>query len=122
LIFFGDTPRKSRDCSRLTDVLLLLAASHSKFGLDAGRMIAQFYYTAWTIEDGTPSGAKRLAQTWDGYLWIETLGDSSISMTSAFSVISPCEGLRSSRRISTHCYPLRMAASGLASTPRVRPF
>ena len=52
--------------------LLLLAASHSAFGLDADRMIAQFYHTAWTIEDGAPSGTNRLAQTRDGYLWLAT--------------------------------------------------
>jgi hypothetical protein len=59
LIFCGDTPRKSRDCSRLTAVLLLIAASHSKFGLGAGRTIAQFYYTAWTIEDGAPERSEK---------------------------------------------------------------
>jgi hypothetical protein len=59
LIFCGDTPRKSRDCSRLTAVLLLIAASHSKFGLGAGRTIAQFYYSTWTIEDGAPERSEK---------------------------------------------------------------
>ena len=59
MIFCGDTPRKSRDCSRLTAVLLLIAASHSKFGLGAGRTIAQFYYSTWTIEDGAPERSEK---------------------------------------------------------------
>jgi hypothetical protein len=103
LIFCGDTPRKSRDCSRLTAVLLLIAASHSKFGLGAGRTIAQFYYSTWTIEDGAPERSEK-ARANLGRLSVDSdVRDSSISMASAFSVISPSEGLRSSRRISTHC-------------------
>ena len=50
--------------------LLLFAASHIAFALDPDRTIAQFYHTAWTIEDGVPSGAHELAQTKDGYLWL----------------------------------------------------
>jgi len=50
--------------------LLLFAASHIAFALDSDRTIAQFYHTAWTIEDGVPSGAHELAQTKDGYLWL----------------------------------------------------
>lgn len=72
MIFCGTTPRKSRDCFRLAVALLLFAASHSAFGLDADRTIAQFYHTACTIEDGAPSGTSMLAQTRDGYLWLAT--------------------------------------------------
>ncbi len=50
--------------------LLLFAASPIAFALDPDRTIAQFYHTAWTIEDGAPSGAHVLAQTKDGYLWL----------------------------------------------------
>ena len=52
--------------------LLLLAASPIAFALDFGRTIAQLYHTAWTIEDGAPSGIFTLAQTKDGYLWLGT--------------------------------------------------
>ena len=66
--------RSSSDCkSRARGgilFLLLFAASHIAFALDPDRTIAQFYHTAWTIEDGVPSGAHVLAQTKDGYLWL----------------------------------------------------
>ncbi len=52
--------------------LLLFAASHSALGLDSDRTIAQFYHTAWTIEDGVPGRIEMLAQTTDGYLWLGT--------------------------------------------------
>ena len=52
--------------------LLLFAASHIAFALDPDRTIAQFYHTAWTIEDGAPSRIEMLAQTTDGYLWLGT--------------------------------------------------
>jgi ligand-binding sensor domain-containing protein len=42
------------------------------FPLNPDRKIAQFYRTAWTIEDGVPSRIERLAQTRDGYLWLGT--------------------------------------------------
>jgi ligand-binding sensor domain-containing protein len=53
-------------------LLLLFAASHFAFALDSDRTIAQLYHTAWTIEDGSPSGIYRLAQSKDGYLWLAT--------------------------------------------------
>jgi len=40
--------------------------------VDPDRKIAQFYHTAWTVEDGAPSGIHRLAQTKDGYMWLGT--------------------------------------------------
>jgi hypothetical protein len=42
--------------------LLLLAASAGAFALDPGRTIAQFYHTAWTVEDGVPGRIEMLAQ------------------------------------------------------------
>ena len=66
----------SIDCKSLTRgsilFLLLFAASRIALALDPDRTIAQFYHTAWTIEDGAPSGIYRLAQTKDGYLWLGT--------------------------------------------------
>ena len=67
----GSIGRRSLTCGSIL-LLLLFAVSHLAFALDADRTIAQFYHTAWTIEDGAPSGMYRLAQTKDGYLWIGT--------------------------------------------------
>ncbi len=66
--------RSSSDCKSRTRggilFLLLFATCHIAFALDPDRSIAQFYHTAWTIEDGAPTGAHVLAQTKDGYLWL----------------------------------------------------
>jgi ligand-binding sensor domain-containing protein len=53
-------------------LLTLLAAARIACAVDLDRTIAQFYHTAWTIEDGAPSGIQSLAQTKDGYLWLGT--------------------------------------------------
>ena len=63
----------SLNFSRLgVPLLSLLASAGIAFGVDPDRTIAQFYHTAWTIEDGAPSGIFTLAQTKDGYLWLGT--------------------------------------------------
>jgi signal transduction histidine kinase/ligand-binding sensor domain-containing protein len=49
---------------------LLLCVSVN--GLDRQRTISQYYHTAWTVKDGSPSQIRALAQTNDGYLWLGT--------------------------------------------------
>jgi signal transduction histidine kinase/ligand-binding sensor domain-containing protein len=50
----------------------VFAAATLAFAVNSDRTIAQFYHTAWTIEDGVPGGIEMLAQTRDGYLWLGT--------------------------------------------------
>ena len=44
-------------------VLTVFATATVAFALDSDRTIAQFYHTAWTVEDGAPSSIYTLAQT-----------------------------------------------------------
>src|SRR5262245_8455401 len=37
---------------------------------DSTRPISQLIHTQWSANDGAPRGARALAQTTDGYLWI----------------------------------------------------
>ncbi len=67
----GSIGRKSPASGGLL-VLLLLAACPFAFALNSDATLAQLYHTAWTIEDGAPSGIFSLAQTKDGYLWLGT--------------------------------------------------
>src|SRR5688572_363505 len=40
------------------------------FALPPELSLRQFHHTAWTADDGAPTGIESLAQTSDGYLWI----------------------------------------------------
>jgi ligand-binding sensor domain-containing protein len=53
-------------------LLAAFATATFAFALDPDRTIAQFYHTAWTIEDGVPGRIEMLAQTRYGYLWLGT--------------------------------------------------
>jgi signal transduction histidine kinase/ligand-binding sensor domain-containing protein len=55
--------------SLCTFVAALILASPA-CALSPGASIKQFYHTAWTAQEGAPTGIEALAQTRDGYLWI----------------------------------------------------
>jgi signal transduction histidine kinase/ligand-binding sensor domain-containing protein len=59
------------DCSKIV-FLAMSATATVAFALNPDRTVAQFYHTAWTIEDGVPGRIEMLAQTRDGYLWLGT--------------------------------------------------
>jgi signal transduction histidine kinase/ligand-binding sensor domain-containing protein len=65
-----DQPAASRrwSCVRAL-ALFFLAASHSLFGLDPDRTLAEFYHTGWTVAEGAPTDVENFTQTKDGYLW-----------------------------------------------------
>ena len=69
--FFGFSARILQ-WSRIVISLAVFSSATTAFALDSDRTMAQFYHTAWTIEDGAPSGIFSLAQTKDGYIWLGT--------------------------------------------------
>ena len=57
--------------------LLIVFRCAPAFALDSDRSIAQFHRTAWSENNGAPSEISALAQTEDGYLWIDQMDGSS---------------------------------------------
>ena len=54
--------------------ILLFFSAGSALALDPSRLVSQYGYTAWRIQDGYFDGQlTSLAQTVDGYLWIGTV-------------------------------------------------
>ena len=51
-----------------------LALASSAFALSPDLRITQFHHTAWTTNEGAPTGVDFLAQTSDGYLWLAAAG------------------------------------------------
>lgn len=47
-----------------------LAFAPCALALSPDLLLTQFHHTAWTAQDGAPTGIEALAQTSDGYLWI----------------------------------------------------
>lgn len=54
-------------------LLAALLAPGPASALDPTRTLKQFRHTAWTIQDGVPSGIFSIAQTPDGYLWLGSI-------------------------------------------------
>jgi len=52
----------------------LALSSSGACALSPDLRITQFHHTAWTTEDGAPTGLEALAQTSDGYLWLAAAG------------------------------------------------
>ncbi len=64
---------RSKAFGLLQAVFMIAAAlmpGSNAFALSPELRITQLYHTAWSAEDGAPTGVESLAQTSDGYLWI----------------------------------------------------